>query len=75
METMSLQILLRSEFLWIIDQSGLSQDNGYDPDVNAKQFWIDKTQIKGEDCLIFMDNGGGLNYEMMLKLLRYGHSL
>lgn len=50
----------------------LSPDNAYDPDVNAKQFWIDKTQIKEQDCLIFMDNGNGLDYERMHKMLRYG---
>ena len=49
-----------------------SPDNAYDPDVNAKQFWIDKTQFKGQDCLIFMDNGNGLDYEKMHKMLRYG---
>ncbi|KAL0963642.1 hypothetical protein UPYG_G00308970 [Umbra pygmaea] len=49
-------------------------DNAYDPDVNAKQFWIDKTQIKGQDCLIFMDNGNGLDYERMHKMLSFGYS-
>ncbi|CAB1347251.1 unnamed protein product [Coregonus sp. 'balchen'] len=49
-------------------------DNAYDPDVNAMQFWIDKTQIKGQDCLIFMDNGNGLDYEKMHKMLSFGYS-
>ncbi|XP_038870456.1 MORC family CW-type zinc finger protein 3-like isoform X2 [Salvelinus namaycush] len=49
-------------------------DNAYDPDVNAKQFWIDKTQIKDQDCLIFMDNGNGLDYEKMHKMLSFGYS-
>ncbi|XP_071374186.1 MORC family CW-type zinc finger protein 3a [Centroberyx affinis] len=49
-------------------------DNAYDPDVNAKQFWIDKTQIKGQECLSFMDNGNGLNYELMHKMLSFGYS-
>uniref|UniRef100_A0A8K9VD23 Morc S5 domain-containing protein n=1 Tax=Oncorhynchus mykiss TaxID=8022 RepID=A0A8K9VD23_ONCMY len=49
-------------------------DNAYDPDVNAKQFWIDKTQIKKQDCLIFMDNGNGLDYEKMHKMLSFGYS-
>ncbi|XP_064800266.1 MORC family CW-type zinc finger protein 3-like isoform X2 [Oncorhynchus masou masou] len=49
-------------------------DNAYDPDVNAKQFWIDKTQFKGQDCLIFMDNGNGLDYEKMHKMLSFGYS-
>ncbi|TSU63004.1 Protein dopey-2 [Bagarius yarrelli] len=44
-------------------------DNAYDPDVSAKQFWIDKTLIKGQDCLIFMDNGKGMDYDKMHKML------
>ncbi|KAL6485055.1 hypothetical protein MHYP_G00071000 [Metynnis hypsauchen] len=49
-------------------------DNAYDPDVKARQFWIDKTRIKGEDCLIFMDNGAGMEYEKMHKMLSFGFS-
>ncbi|KAM4609446.1 MORC family CW-type zinc finger protein 3-like [Polymixia lowei] len=49
-------------------------DNAYDPDVSAKQFWIDKTLIKGQECLSFMDNGNGVNYEMMQKMLSFGYS-
>ena len=56
---------LRYPFLWT--------DNAYDPDVNAKQFWIDKTEVKGEECLSFMDNGNGLDQETMHKMLRYRH--
>uniref|UniRef100_A0A667WHD8 Morc S5 domain-containing protein n=1 Tax=Myripristis murdjan TaxID=586833 RepID=A0A667WHD8_9TELE len=49
-------------------------DNAYDPDVSAKQFWIDKTVIKGQDCLTFVDNGNGLTYEAMLKMFSFGYS-
>ncbi|XP_060785432.1 MORC family CW-type zinc finger protein 3-like isoform X2 [Neoarius graeffei] len=49
-------------------------DNGYDPDVNAKQFWIDKTEIKDQHCLIFMDNGYGIDYDKMRKMLSFGFS-
>ncbi|KAM4730843.1 MORC family CW-type zinc finger protein 3a [Anableps anableps] len=49
-------------------------DNAYDPDVNAKQFWIDKTVVKGEVCLSFMDNGNGLDHETMHKMLSFGYS-
>nr|XP_046260052.1 MORC family CW-type zinc finger protein 3a [Scatophagus argus] len=49
-------------------------DNAYDPDVNAKQFWIDKTVVKGQECLIFMDNGNGLDQEAMHKMLSFGYS-
>ena len=48
----------------------LPVDNAYDTDVNAKQIWIDKTQIKDIECLTFMDNGNGLNYELMHGMLR-----
>ncbi|KAM4609445.1 LOW QUALITY PROTEIN: MORC family CW-type zinc finger protein 3a [Polymixia lowei] len=49
-------------------------DNACDPDASAKQFWIDKTRIKGQECLSFMDNGNGVNYEMMHKMLSFGYS-
>ncbi|XP_068186289.1 MORC family CW-type zinc finger protein 3a isoform X2 [Antennarius striatus] len=49
-------------------------DNAYDPDVNAKQFWIDKTMVKGQECLSFMDNGNGLDHETMHKMLSFGYS-
>ncbi|KAF5903092.1 chromatin assembly factor 1 subunit B, partial [Clarias magur] len=48
--------------------------NAYDPDVSAKQFWIDKTKIKDQDCLIFMDNGKGMNYDKMHKMMNFGFS-
>ncbi|XDV30371.1 hypothetical protein PO909_033305 [Leuciscus waleckii] len=49
-------------------------DNAYDPDVSAKQFWIDKTAIRGQDCLSFMDNGAGMDYDKMHKMLSFGFS-
>ncbi|XP_077072665.1 MORC family CW-type zinc finger protein 3a [Siphateles boraxobius] len=49
-------------------------DNAYDPDVSAKQFWIDKAAIRGHDCLIFMDNGAGMDYDKMHKMLSFGFS-
>uniref|UniRef100_A0A3P9J811 Morc S5 domain-containing protein n=1 Tax=Oryzias latipes TaxID=8090 RepID=A0A3P9J811_ORYLA len=49
-------------------------DNAYDPDVSAKQFWIDKTMIKENLCLTFMDNGNGLDHETMHKMLSFGYS-
>ncbi|XP_062861509.1 MORC family CW-type zinc finger protein 3-like [Trichomycterus rosablanca] len=49
-------------------------DNAYDPDVKAKQFWIDKTVVKGQDCLTFMDNGAGMDYDKMHKMLSFGFS-
>ncbi|XP_017325073.1 MORC family CW-type zinc finger protein 3 isoform X2 [Ictalurus punctatus] len=47
-------------------------DNAYDPDVSAKQLWIDKSVIKHQDCLIFMDNGNGMDYDKMHKMLSFG---
>lgn len=49
----------------------LFTDNAYDPDVKAKQFWIDKTLVKDQHCLTFMDDGAGMGYEKMYKMLRY----
>ncbi|XP_053483638.1 MORC family CW-type zinc finger protein 3-like [Ictalurus furcatus] len=47
-------------------------DNAYDPDVSAKQLWIDKSVIKDQDCLIFMDSGNGMDYDKMHKMLSFG---
>ncbi|KAF5903095.1 MORC family CW-type zinc finger protein 3-like, partial [Clarias magur] len=49
-------------------------DNAYDPDVSATQFWIDKTAVKGQDCLTFTDNGNGMDYDKMHKMLSFGFS-
>ncbi|KAA0715690.1 Zinc finger protein 3 [Triplophysa tibetana] len=49
-------------------------DNAYDPDVSARQFWIDKIRIRDQDCLTFMDNGAGMNYDKMFKMLSFGFS-
>ncbi|XP_072300637.1 MORC family CW-type zinc finger protein 3a [Eucyclogobius newberryi] len=49
-------------------------DNAYDPDVNAQHFWIDKTEVSKQDCLIFMDDGNGLDYQTMHRMLSFGYS-
>ncbi|XP_039599784.1 uncharacterized protein LOC120522979 [Polypterus senegalus] len=49
-------------------------DNAYDPDVAAKHIWIEKTIIKKNDCLTFMDDGNGMNRDMMHKMLSFGFS-
>ncbi|XP_067401385.1 MORC family CW-type zinc finger protein 3 isoform X1 [Emydura macquarii macquarii] len=49
-------------------------DNAYDPDVNAKQIWIDKTVINGNVCLTFTDNGNGMTSEKLHKMLSFGFS-
>ncbi|NWY73551.1 MORC3 protein, partial [Erithacus rubecula] len=49
-------------------------DNAYDPDVSAKQIWIDKTVISDNICLTFTDNGNGMNSEKLHKMLSFGFS-
>ncbi|XP_073698670.1 MORC family CW-type zinc finger protein 3b [Garra rufa] len=49
-------------------------DNAYDPDVHARQIWIDWTRIRGLDCLSFMDNGEGLTRARLHKMLSFGFS-
>uniref|UniRef100_A0A4X2KF23 CW-type domain-containing protein n=1 Tax=Vombatus ursinus TaxID=29139 RepID=A0A4X2KF23_VOMUR len=49
-------------------------DNAYDPDVNAKQIWIDKTVINDNICLTFTDNGNGMTSEKLHKMLSFGFS-
>jgi len=49
----------------------LFSDNAYDPDVSAKQIWIDKTVINDNICLTFTDNGNGMNSEKLHKMLRW----
>ncbi|XP_047421126.1 MORC family CW-type zinc finger protein 3 isoform X3 [Sciurus carolinensis] len=46
-------------------------DNAYDPDVNAKQIWIDKTVINDYICLTFTDNGNGMTSDKLHKMLSY----
>ncbi|XP_062861930.1 MORC family CW-type zinc finger protein 3-like [Trichomycterus rosablanca] len=45
-------------------------DNGFD--VKAKQFWIDKQIVKGQIRLVFMDNGAGMDFNEMHKMLSFG---
>ncbi|KAM5281186.1 MORC family CW-type zinc finger protein 3 [Ctenodactylus gundi] len=49
-------------------------DNAYDPDVNAKQIWIDKTVINDHICLTFTDNGNGMTPDKLHKMLSFGFS-
>ncbi|XP_004842456.1 MORC family CW-type zinc finger protein 3 isoform X2 [Heterocephalus glaber] len=49
-------------------------DNAYDPDVNAKQIWIDKTVINDRICLTFTDNGNGMTPDKLHKMLSFGFS-
>ncbi|XP_069492216.1 MORC family CW-type zinc finger protein 3 isoform X2 [Ambystoma mexicanum] len=49
-------------------------DNAYDPDVNAKQIWIDKTLIRHNMCMTFTDNGSGMSLDKLHKMLSFGFS-
>ncbi|XP_056415584.1 LOW QUALITY PROTEIN: MORC family CW-type zinc finger protein 3 [Hyla sarda] len=49
-------------------------DNAYDPDVNAKQIWIDQTNIGDHLVLTFTDNGNGMNLDKLHKMLSFGFS-
>lgn len=49
-------------------------DNAMDPDVKAQQFCIDMQNFDGIDCLVFMDNGGGMTPDTLHKMLGFGHS-
>ncbi|XP_034544177.1 MORC family CW-type zinc finger protein 3-like [Notolabrus celidotus] len=49
-------------------------DNAYDPDVCARQIWIDVPFLRGQQILSFMDNGNGLDFKTMHKMLSFGYS-
>ncbi|KAK6986322.1 MORC CW-type zinc finger protein 3 [Biomphalaria glabrata] len=48
-------------------------DNAYDPDVGASHINIDKIVINEETCLLFVDNGSGMNKEQLKKMLSFGY--
>ena len=50
-------------------------DNAYDPDVAAKQLCIEKQTIQNETCLVFTDNGHGMNPETLHRMLRWKWNL
>ena len=45
-------------------------DNSYDPDVGAKTLAIDVLEINNVKCLTFKDDGGGLDLDLLHKMLR-----
>ena len=47
----------------------LHADNAYDPDVKAKQLWIDVRKEAGLDCLEFVDNGNGMDPDCLYRML------
>ena len=57
--------------IWFQNHCLLCADNAYDPDVAASELRIDKCVIHGKPCLLFQDNGSGMDFEHLLKMLRY----
>ncbi|KAH9504465.1 MORC CW-type zinc finger protein 3 [Bulinus truncatus] len=47
-------------------------DNAYDPDVNATSLIINKEEIGGKTCLVFQDNGGGMDNDHLHRMLSFG---
>ncbi|CAL1546175.1 unnamed protein product [Lymnaea stagnalis] len=47
-------------------------DNAYDPDVSASELLIDQVDIRDTPCLIFLDNGAGMDRDHLLKMLSFG---
>ncbi|KAK7108118.1 hypothetical protein V1264_015911 [Littorina saxatilis] len=48
-------------------------DNAYDPDVAADELRIDKCVIHGQLCMVFQDDGNGMTFEHLLKMLSFGY--
>lgn len=65
--------MIRSLFVLHVLCCLFAADNAYDPDVDASQMWIDVKRYKGVSghCLIFADNGAGMNPEKLHKMLRW----
>ncbi|CAL1544721.1 unnamed protein product [Lymnaea stagnalis] len=47
-------------------------DNAYDPDVGASSLIIDMQEVGNMPCLIFLDNGAGMDKEKLIKMLSFG---
>ncbi|CAH1227222.1 MORC3 [Branchiostoma lanceolatum] len=47
-------------------------DNAYDPDVAARQLFIDMEKISETQCLTFTDNGAGMTPDKLHKMLSFG---
>eukprot|EP00745_Piridium_sociabile_P008334 TRINITY_DN15643_c0_g1_i5.p1 TRINITY_DN15643_c0_g1~~TRINITY_DN15643_c0_g1_i5.p1 ORF type:complete len:107 (+),score=22.37 TRINITY_DN15643_c0_g1_i5:121-441(+) len=67
--SLSLSCLCLSVFL---SHSGcMRADNAYDPDVSADVLKIQKEDKHGKRCLVFHDNGYGMDLDHLIKMLRY----
>uniref|UniRef100_A0A2C9L6C5 CW-type domain-containing protein n=1 Tax=Biomphalaria glabrata TaxID=6526 RepID=A0A2C9L6C5_BIOGL len=58
--------------VWVFGAVAELIDNAYDPDVNASQLFIDKQVIGGKECLVFQDNGNGMDKEHLYSMLSFG---
>ncbi|BFZ09150.1 hypothetical protein BsWGS_12189 [Bradybaena similaris] len=57
---------------WVFSAFAELIDNAYDPDVSASELLIDHIDIRGLPCLIFLDNGAGMDRDHLLKMLSFG---
>ncbi|GFO12263.1 MORC family CW-type Zinc finger protein 3 [Plakobranchus ocellatus] len=58
---------------WVFSAFAEMIDNAYDPDVKATEISIDKVDIGKNTCLIFEDNGSGMNKDKLHKMLSFGY--
>jgi len=49
-------------------------DNAYDPDVKATELRIDVEEIGDKQCLVFTDDGAGMDNDSIYKMLSFGYS-
>ncbi|RUS81130.1 hypothetical protein EGW08_011116, partial [Elysia chlorotica] len=57
---------------WVFSAFAEIIDNAYDPDVSASELLIDKVDIRNVACLIFLDNGAGMDRDKLHKMLSFG---
>ncbi|XP_059150148.1 ATPase MORC2A-like isoform X2 [Physella acuta] len=57
---------------WVFSAFAELIDNAYDPDVSASELLIDQVDIRDTPCLIFLDNGAGMDRDHLLKMLSFG---
>ncbi|GFO16754.1 MORC family CW-type Zinc finger protein 3-like [Plakobranchus ocellatus] len=54
---------------WVFSAFAEIIDNAYDPDVSASDLLIDTVTIRENACLIFLDNGAGMDKDKLHKML------
>ncbi|XP_059150186.1 MORC family CW-type zinc finger protein 3-like isoform X2 [Physella acuta] len=58
---------------WALGAMAELIDNAYDPDVGAKNLYIDKMERDGQLCLTFQDDGNGMDFIKLHQLLSFGY--